>query len=145
LLQHMPPEPEPTLVHGDFYSNNWVCAADRLLAVVDWENASIGPPLLDVAWLAMIHDPAAWAQPRRSWMSWAPSPEQIADAYSSAGGAPLRHFGWYRGLAAWRFGAIIALQHRLHIEGRRPDATWDLLAGSFDSILGRAEELVAAD
>lgn len=145
LLERMPPEPEPALVHGDFYSNNWVCAGDRLLAVVDWEIASIGPPLLDVAWLCMIYDPSGWGPIRRPWMTWAPSPEQIAADYEHAVGRPVEHLGWYRGLAAWRFGAIIALNYRLHVEGRRFDPTWDLLEDSFDAILHRGEQLLADD
>jgi aminoglycoside phosphotransferase (APT) family kinase protein len=41
LLDRMPSEPEPALVHGDCYSNNWVCSPDRLPAVVEGEIASI--------------------------------------------------------------------------------------------------------
>jgi hypothetical protein len=78
-------------------------------------------------------------------MTWAPSPEQIAADYEHAVGRPVEHLGWYRGLAAWRFGAIIALNYRLHVEGRRFDPTWDLLEDSFDAILHRGEQLLADD
>jgi len=145
LLERMPPEPEPAVVHGDFYSNNWVCAGDRLLAVVDWEIAFIGSPMLDVAWLCMIYDPASWGPTRRAWMSWAPTPDEILRRYEQAVGRPVEHLGWYRGLAAWRMGCITALNHRLHVEGRHVDPTWDLIVDSFDAMLDSGEGLVLAD
>jgi aminoglycoside phosphotransferase (APT) family kinase protein len=143
LLERMPPEPEPALVHGDFYSNNWVCSTDRLLAVVDWEIAFIGAPLLDVAWLCMIYDPAGVRGARREWMGWAPSPESIVADYQAATGRPAEHLGWYRGLAAWRMAAITAMNHRLHAEGRRVDATWDLIAESFEAMVETGTQAAA--
>jgi aminoglycoside phosphotransferase (APT) family kinase protein len=142
LLERMPPEPEPALVHGDFYSNNWVCSADRMLAVVDWEIACIGPPLLDVAWLCMIYDPTAWRGARREWMGWAPSPERIVGDYEAATGRPTEHLGWYRGLATWRMAAITAMNHRLHVEGRRADPAWDLIAESFEALVAEGTRAV---
>jgi aminoglycoside phosphotransferase (APT) family kinase protein len=138
LLESIPPEPEPALVHGDFYSNNWVSSGPELLAVVDWEIAFLGPPLLDVAWLCMLYDPAGWRGARREWMGWAPSAEEIVGAYEAATGRAMQHLGWYRGLAAWRMAAITAMNHRLHVEGRRVDPTWDLIAESFESMVGAA-------
>src|SRR5207253_9861549 len=123
------------LVHGDFYSNNWVCSADRLLAVVDWEIAFLGAPQLDVGWLCMIYDPAGWRGARQEWMDWAPSPEEIVAMYEAATGRPVEHLGWYRGLATWRMGCITVMNHRLHVEGRRADPTWDLIAESFDALV----------
>jgi aminoglycoside phosphotransferase (APT) family kinase protein len=135
LLERMPPEPAPALVHGDFYSNNWVCSTDHLLAVVDWEISFIGAPLLDVAWVCMIYDVDSWSGARREWMGWAPSPESIVADYEAASGRPAEHLGWYRGLATWRMAAITAMNHRLHIEGRRADPAWDLIAESFESMV----------
>jgi aminoglycoside phosphotransferase (APT) family kinase protein len=53
LEAHRPPEQAPTLFHGDYKLDNVLFATDappRLLAVVDWEMASIGDPLLDLGW-----------------------------------------------------------------------------------------------
>jgi len=144
LLEHLPPEPETALVHGDFYSNNWVSAGPALLAVVDWEIAFFGPPLLDVAWLCMLYDPAGWRGARREWMGWAPAADDIVAAYEAAAGRPVEHLGWYRGLAAWRMAAITAMNHRLHVEGRRVDPTWDLIAESFEALVEAAERGVRA-
>jgi aminoglycoside phosphotransferase (APT) family kinase protein len=50
LEEHRPPESGATLVHNDFKYDNIVLAADlsRVVAVLDWEMATIGDPLMDL-------------------------------------------------------------------------------------------------
>lgn len=141
LLRTRPPEPAPAVVHGDFYSNNWVCEHGKLLGVVDWEIAGIGAPLLDVGWLMMIYDPACWGPTRRPWMTWSPAPGEIADAYQAAQGDPIPDLDWYQGLACWRFGAITAMNLHLHRSGKRPDDTWELIGEAFEPMVERGLEL----
>ncbi|MCX6048048.1 MAG: phosphotransferase, partial [Chloroflexi bacterium] len=38
-----------TLLHGDFWSGNLLWRDDKLVAVVDWEDAKLGDPLVDLA------------------------------------------------------------------------------------------------
>jgi len=45
-----PPEPDrTTLLHGDFWAGNLLWRDDLIVAVIDWEEASVGDPLTDVA------------------------------------------------------------------------------------------------
>jgi aminoglycoside phosphotransferase (APT) family kinase protein len=142
LLRRLPPQPQPAVVHGDFYSNNWVCAGDRLLGIVDWEISAVGPPLLDLGWLIMMNDPESWGPTRRAWMDWSPAPIEIATAYAEASGRTPEDLGWYRALAAWRLASITALNVRLHRTGRRPDPVWEQIAESFDPMINRGCELL---
>lgn len=135
LVRTVPPQQGHSVVHGDFYSNNWVSDSAVLSGVVDWEIATVGPPLLDLAWLMMIYDPQCWGITRRAWMTWSPDPGDLAEAYARVSGRDLTDLAWYRGLAAWRFAAITALNVRLHREGRRPDATWELMADAFSPLV----------
>ena len=50
LEEHRPRESGATLVHNDFKYDNVVLSADlsRVLAVLDWEMATIGDPLMDL-------------------------------------------------------------------------------------------------
>ena len=51
-LRRMPPPVQvnrPVLLHGDFWPGNILWRDGRLVAVIDWEDASIGDPLLDLA------------------------------------------------------------------------------------------------
>jgi aminoglycoside phosphotransferase (APT) family kinase protein len=51
LLQHQPSTGSRALIHGDYKFNNLVFdeRAPRLVAVLDWELAAIGDPMLDLA------------------------------------------------------------------------------------------------
>jgi aminoglycoside phosphotransferase (APT) family kinase protein len=52
LAEHVPQSPAATLIHNDFKLNNMLLAADdltRVAAVLDWEMATIGDPLFDLA------------------------------------------------------------------------------------------------
>ncbi len=44
------PEPNPSvLLHGDFWPGNLLWKASQLVAVIDWEDATLGDPLADLA------------------------------------------------------------------------------------------------
>lgn len=144
LLSTLPAEPRPGLIHGDFYSNNWVVEAARLRAVVDWEIAAIGPSLVDLGWLCMMHDRQSWGPAMSAVLDLAPEPDEIQAMYETVARRTVSDLSWYRALAAWRLGAIIALNVRLHRTGRRPDPTWEHLAAAFPHLIGRACRLLGA-
>lgn len=52
LAAHVPESPAPALIHNDFKLNNMVFGGDDLAevaGVLDWEMATVGDPLLDLA------------------------------------------------------------------------------------------------
>lgn len=53
LTDNRPEDSPPALLHGDFHLDNCLFSAHepRLLAVIDWEMATIGDPLLDLGLL----------------------------------------------------------------------------------------------
>jgi aminoglycoside phosphotransferase (APT) family kinase protein len=59
LAQERPESSGATIVHGDYRLGNTMFAPDaRLVAIFDWELATIGDPLADVGYLV-----ATWTQP----------------------------------------------------------------------------------
>jgi aminoglycoside phosphotransferase (APT) family kinase protein len=52
LPGHLPPEGEPAIVHGDYRLDNLMFAHDepRVVAVLDWELATLGDPLADFSY-----------------------------------------------------------------------------------------------
>lgn len=42
-------QPQPVLLHGDFWPGNLLWHDGRLVAVIDWEDAALGDPLRDLA------------------------------------------------------------------------------------------------
>jgi aminoglycoside phosphotransferase (APT) family kinase protein len=57
LPAHIPPGDETALVHGDFRVENLIVhpTAPRIVAVVDWELATLGHPLADLAYNGLAY------------------------------------------------------------------------------------------
>jgi aminoglycoside phosphotransferase (APT) family kinase protein len=55
LPVHLPPEGEPSIVHGDYRMDNLVFhkTEPRIIGVLDWELSTIGDPLADFAYHAL--------------------------------------------------------------------------------------------
>lgn len=55
---NLPHEQQAAIAHGDYRMGNMVCALDepRVVAVLDWELATIGHPLADLAYCCMAYD-----------------------------------------------------------------------------------------
>lgn len=80
LLDHLPPEEERSLVHGDYGFHNLLVdpARSRVTAVLDWELATVGDPLADLVFFV------------KSWGAGALSANPAQDAVSLLAGAPDR-------------------------------------------------------
>lgn len=61
LEANRPESFDPTLIHGDFHMRNVLIAPEpvRVVAVLDWETATIGDPLLDLAGFFEVWCPVA--------------------------------------------------------------------------------------
>jgi len=112
LEDHHPPDAEPGILHGDFHLNN-VLLHDSLAevtAIVDWEMATVGDPLLDLGWL-LVTWPVAPAPPITGAALAAvgdlPTRGQLLDAYSAAGGRETDSIDWYATLAAFKLGIVL--------------------------------------
>ncbi|MGH0035094.1 MAG: phosphotransferase family protein [Myxococcota bacterium] len=51
LLDHLPPDAPPRLVHNDFRNGNFMVSSEGIVAVLDWELAHVGDPMRDLGWL----------------------------------------------------------------------------------------------
>jgi aminoglycoside phosphotransferase (APT) family kinase protein len=54
-LERRAPERKPQcgIVHGDFRLGNLVWQGAEIVGILDWETASLGDPLFDIAWMCM--------------------------------------------------------------------------------------------
>ncbi len=51
LLDNLPPDSEPRLVHNDFRNGNIMVTPEGICAVLDWEVAHLGDPVRDLGWI----------------------------------------------------------------------------------------------
>ena len=117
----MPAESAAAIVHGDYRLGNVVLEPEppgRIAAVLDWELATLGDPLLDVAYfLASVPEQG---QPRTpvqemgtamledGWSSRA----ELAERYAKTTGRDLSGLAWYSVLAQWKLAALYEYSRR---------------------------------
>jgi len=117
LLDGLPVQSAPGIVHGDYRFDNVIYAPDdphRIAAVVDWEMSTVGDPLCDlgllvVYWVTDKSDPTGSAVPgaRVSLGEGFPSREQMIARYAAGRDRDLSNLEWYVALGHYKL-AIIA-------------------------------------
>lgn len=115
LVANVPEESGAAIVHNDFRLGNlmWArTAPPRLVATLDWELATIGDPLLDLAYLvtAMPQDGACRTPVQDLAAALVASDLPDADAlcarYFAAAGSTPRPLAWYAVLVNWKLAAL---------------------------------------
>jgi aminoglycoside phosphotransferase (APT) family kinase protein len=117
LLDGLPEQSAPGIVHGDYRFDNVIYAPHdphRIAAVVDWEMSTVGDPLCDlgllvVYWVSDGSDPAAGALPGRgaNLGEGFPARDQMIAAYAARSDRDLGSLEWYIALGSYKL-AIIA-------------------------------------
>jgi aminoglycoside phosphotransferase (APT) family kinase protein len=111
LAARIPAESDVAIVHGDFRLDNLLIGAgDRITAVLDWEMATLGDPLADVALLlayqALAHLDTGYAVADAAIAPGFPEPAEIADLYARRSGRDLSRLGFHLGLAYFKIAVI---------------------------------------
>jgi aminoglycoside phosphotransferase (APT) family kinase protein len=109
LRGHPPRHWRPGVIHGDFHLGNVLVrqSAPRLAAVVDWELATVGDPLLDLAHLLVGWPVGNPGSPHAGIDAPAlPGRRQMLDRYLGGGGQ-VHDLSWYGVLACFRLGVLL--------------------------------------
>jgi aminoglycoside phosphotransferase (APT) family kinase protein len=116
LAEHVPQSPAATLIHNDFKLNNMLLAADdltRVTAVLDWEMATIGDPLFDLAttlsYWVNADDPEELRTilPTVTIMPGFISRERFMEIYAQKSGRDLSSLDFYMIFAYFKLAVII--------------------------------------
>ena len=116
LSKAMPKSSQTTVVHGDYRIGNVMVAKDnptQIVAVLDWEMATLGDPLADLGYTLIFWgaaypylDPSNEIPDLAGFMSEA----QLIDAYEQAGGARADQIDYYK-ILAWFKLAVMSQSH----------------------------------
>jgi aminoglycoside phosphotransferase (APT) family kinase protein len=115
LARHRPAVYEPGIMHSDYRWANVLFGHGqpaRLAAIIDWELAAIGDPLLDLGRCLIAWSPeGADMECMRSYEDYEgmPSREQMLEHYEAVSGRPTNEIDYYVVLA--RFKLAILLEH----------------------------------
>ncbi len=126
LLEQVPADGPVGVVHGDFHLDNTLCSAVRpeVLAVIDWEMATIGDPLTDLGLFLMFWGPRGVSPPgfariqAVSRVDGALGRRDLARRWSAATGIPVDGLDYYLCFAFWRLAAIVEGAYGLYLDGR---------------------------
>jgi len=136
LAAQVPEGRPPTLVHGDYHYGNMLFRGHEVAAILDWEIAEIGQPLLDLGCLCIVAI-------RRQYQG-APNPggaisvsmDELFDLY----GVSAAEMRWYAAMSLYKYASIFGYNLMLHRKGRRPDPMYE---GLTDTIVGMIDEGIA--
>jgi aminoglycoside phosphotransferase (APT) family kinase protein len=121
LAARVPPESGHAIVHSDFRIGNVVIAPDapgRVGAVLDWELATVGDPLLDVGYfLASVPGPEGPLTPVQEFATAMledgyPDRADLAARYAWHTGRDLSGLAWYTVMAQWKLAVLYEYSHR---------------------------------
>lgn len=115
------PAEGPALSWGDSRFSNLIFRDLEVAAVLDWEMASLGDPLLDVGWWLFADDALTQGMGAERLPGF-PSAEATGARWSELTGRSADALGWYELLAAVRFATIMLRMGKLlHGMGLVPD------------------------
>jgi aminoglycoside phosphotransferase (APT) family kinase protein len=152
LEAHRPDEQPPALVHGDYKLDNVLFSRTlpaRALAVVDWEMASIGDPLVDLAWALIFHPEegnelalGAAGKPGGFQPGALPDSKAMIDRYAGATGRDLGRLDWYAVFSPWKLAIVLEGSYAKHVRGESDHAAHAFFGPMADRLLERAAALV---
>ncbi len=140
------------IVHGDYRLDNLLClpssTGEEVRAVVDWEMATLGDPLTDVALLQVydrlstISGGAAVAD--ASSAPGYPSSERQLERYVAAGGLSLDSLDFHLGLGYFKLAAILEGIHHRFQEGQTVGEGFEGVGESVPTLLAAGLEASAS-
>jgi aminoglycoside phosphotransferase (APT) family kinase protein len=116
LVKDIPESPDPAIIHNDYKLNNLILNPDDLTevrAVLDWEMATVGDPLFDLAvslsyWTEPT-DPAGLKEvmPTVTSTPGFMTREELMDRYSYSSGRDLSEMHWYMVFGYFKLAVIL--------------------------------------
>jgi len=142
LATGVPASQRASVVHGDYRLDNVLVGPDQqILAVLDWEMATLGDPLCDLGLLPVYAVPVPGVVgivsdgmgPHNGF----PSLESLIQRYADRSGLDVSHLSWYTALGYYKLAVICEGIHYRY-------ATGQTVGPGFDRIGNIVEPLVSA-
>jgi aminoglycoside phosphotransferase (APT) family kinase protein len=122
LRSHKPRSYRPGIIHGDYQFANVMFrhgAPARMAAIVDWEMATIGDPLLDLAWVVM-----GWPNPDEDrtgagYVDYTgmPSRQELVERYARLSGLPVDEMDYYVILGRFKLAIVLEAGYARFVQG----------------------------
>src|SRR5665213_3346100 len=130
LAANLPEAPSSTIVHGDYRLGNTMVADGapaRLIAIFDWEMATIGDPLADIGYM-ILHwrqaddvDDGKFNLQSVTVRPGFPTRQEIVARYEVRSGRSMQALDWYVTLALWKAVAFMEGNYKRAMAGSTDD------------------------
>lgn len=114
LIANEPTSLDQVLVHGDPNYGNYVYSEGKIVAVLDWEMAFLGPPEVDLAARRSTDDAVPGPH-----LDSVPTHDELWAEYERASGRPLRNMDYFMLFVSFRSSIIMSLSLRHYPEAAR--------------------------
>jgi aminoglycoside phosphotransferase (APT) family kinase protein len=146
LRAHKPQRYEPGIMHGDYQFANVMFrpgAPARLAAIVDWEMATIGDPLLDLGWVIQ-----GWQDPEEgrgsgSYVDYTgmPTRAELLEYYAAHSGRPVDDIDYYVVLARFKLAIVLEGGYARVVKGSADNPKMAAFGDIVLQLAARAAEL----
>jgi len=131
LASSFPQARQSCLVHADYHFGNLLFDPEgSVVAVLDWEIAEIGQPLIDLSCLAV-----GGMSRGSDVVGPVPGPAVDADQLAALYGADAHELEWYCAFSCYKYAAVYAYNLMLHRRGKRIDAFNDRVEPLIERLL----------
>ncbi|MXR50938.1 phosphotransferase [Halovenus sp. WSH3] len=155
LQENCPDEHPHTLVHGDFKLDNVMFDPEppaELLAVFDWEMATLGDPRADLGWmLSYWREEKDETTSREEFVSTFmthpdyPTREELVERWEDQTGYEFEHERFYRALAVYKLAALGEMFFRRYLEGNSDDPMYPRMEQQVPDLADRALRIIEGD
>ena len=138
----------PGIIHGDAHIANVMFANDspEIVALIDWELATIGDPLIDMGWIIATWPDANGIETLSFEgvdFSGFPTIDELINHYDKNSTRDLQNISWYGVLGCFKLAIILEGTYVRYCAGKAPKDVAEVLHGSTLRLLERAHKLIA--
>ena len=147
FLEANRPDPSPTgIIHGDYHLSNVMFRPDRgeIAAIVDWELATQGDPLIDLGLIVAFWPEADGVAGMMSVQPWDgfPTIDELVAHYDTNSPRSVEALDWYAVLACYKTGIILEGTHARAFAGKASKEFGDLLHGTTVGLFEKAGRII---
>ena len=151
LREHLPADPTPAIVHGDFKLDNVMLDPDdvgRIVAVFDWEMSALGDPLVDVGIVLAYWSPTAPPSQRDALTTVIDRPgyftkQEIVERYAARSRRDLSGIRFYEIFAVFKIAVVIQQIYFRYVQGQTTDARFASFGARVEFLAQHAASLTA--
>jgi aminoglycoside phosphotransferase (APT) family kinase protein len=153
LADRIPSPQPPGVIHGDYKLDNVMLAPKppvEIVAVVDWEQSTVGDPLVDVGWVLGLWAEAGDAASVAGLTPFAgrddiPTRRELLDRYARDSNRDLTNVGYYCVLGLFKLACVMEGSYARFKAGTSDDAYFASLEVGVPALARRALEFAHGD